>query len=264
MARFCPLASSSAGNSAYIAASGGGLLIDAGVSCRKIKTALGEVGAAPGDIEAVLLTHEHIDHLRGLRVFCKTSGAAVYATAPVLDYAGRNGCVEAGTKLVEIEAGRPFCVAGMRVTAFSTPHDSAGSVGYRVETPDEHVLAVATDLGEITDEVERGVAGCELVMLEANYDPALLRMGPYPYFLKQRISSRTGHLANDRSADFACRLLEAGTSRLVLAHLSRENNNPALAYQTVCDAISAAGGQEGLDYELCVAPYDGAGRLVRL
>ncbi|MEG1850243.1 MAG: MBL fold metallo-hydrolase, partial [Oscillospiraceae bacterium] len=206
MAKFCPLASSSAGNSTYISACGGSLLVDAGISCRKIGAALAQIGASPSELGALLLTHEHIDHLRGLRVLLRQNDLPVYATGAVLRYLVENGQVEPGATLVEIEPGTPFEAAGMRVTAFSTPHDAADSVGYRIETPDAHTLAVATDLGHVSETVRRGTAGCELVMLESNYDPALLRMGPYPYFLKQRIAADNGHLENERSAEFACRL----------------------------------------------------------
>ncbi|MEG2204407.1 MAG: MBL fold metallo-hydrolase, partial [Oscillospiraceae bacterium] len=211
----------------------------------------------------LLLTHEHIDHLRGLRVLLRQNDLPVYATGAVLRYLVENGQVEPGATLVEIEPGTPFEAAGMRVTAFSTPHDAADSVGYRIETPDAHTLAVATDLGHVSETVRRGTAGCELVMLESNYDPALLRMGPYPYFLKQRIAADNGHLENERSAEFACRLLESGCTRMILAHLSRENNSPALAYQMTSGALQAMGASEGSDYTLDVAPYDGAGRLIR-
>ncbi|MEG2174113.1 MAG: MBL fold metallo-hydrolase [Oscillospiraceae bacterium] len=263
MASLCTLASSSAGNSTYIACSTGMILIDAGVSCRKITLALETLGAQASDLCAVLLTHDHIDHIRGLRVLLKKTQAVLYAPSEVLDSVMRQGMLPEDT-VSETVGDKSFLAGGMQILAFPTPHDSAGSVGYRVETADGHRLAVATDLGCVTDAVERGVAGCEAVVLESNYDPTLLRMGSYPYFLKQRIASDQGHLANEHSADFARRLVEGGTTRLVLGHLSRENNNPALARQASACALQAAGAVEGLDYELMVAPYDGPGRLIRI
>ena len=263
MAKFCPLASSSAGNCTYIAASGGAVLVDAGISCRRITQALAELDTHPSALAAVLITHEHIDHIKGLRLLTARTGLAVYATPAVLDYLIEHDHVAPGTPLVEVGES-PLVVGGMEVTAFHTSHDSVDSVGYRLVTPDGHAVAVATDLGEVTAPVDRGLAGCELVMLESNYDLLLLRMGPYPPFLKRRIASKQGHLPNDSCADLACRLIEQGTTRLVLAHLSRENNNPSLAYQTVDDALRACGAVARVDYELDVAPYDAAGRLVRL
>lgn len=256
------LASSSAGNSTYISCAAGGLLVDAGISCRRIVNAIAETGETASELCAVLITHEHSDHIKGLHNLVKKTGAAVYATAPVLEYIVANGHVPAGAVLVEVTA-RPFEAAGMRVQAFATPHDSAGSVGYRLTLPNEQTVAVATDLGEITDEVAKGVMGCRTVLLEANYDPQLLRMGPYPWFLKRRIASQKGHLDNGSSAAFAAALIESGTAQLFLGHLSRENNNPALAEQTVAAALAERGARRGVDFELEVAPYDVASRLVR-
>jgi phosphoribosyl 1,2-cyclic phosphodiesterase len=152
----------------------------------------------------------------------------------------------------------------MQVTSFVTSHDCCESVGYRIETADGHRMAVATDLGVVTSLVEAGMAGCETVLIEANYDPVLLRMGSYPPYLKQRIASHRGHLSNSDSGQLAQRLLKQGSTRFVLGHLSRENNNPALAHRTVYDALTDSGAQEGVDFTLEVAPYDRPGRLVRL
>lgn len=256
------LASSSAGNSTYISCSAGGLLVDAGISCRRIVNAIAETGEEASALRAVLITHEHTDHIKGLCNLVKKTGAAVYATGPVLEYLAANGYVPAGAVLVEV-TNRPFEATGMWVRAFATPHDSAASVGYRLTLPDEQTVAVATDLGEITDDVAQGVLGCRTVLLEANYDPQLLRMGSYPWFLKKRIASREGHLDNDSSAAFAAALIESGTAQLFLGHLSRENNNPALAEQTVAAALAEHGARRGVDFELDVAPYDVASRLVR-
>lgn len=263
MAKFCVLASSSSGNSTYISCASGALLVDAGISCRRIVNAIASVGESAGLLSAVLITHEHSDHIKGLCNLVKKTGAAVYATAPVLEYIVANNHVPAGAALVEV-TDSAFEVAGIQVKAFATPHDSADSVGYRFTLPTEQTLAVATDLGEVTAAVREGLRGCQTVLIEANYDPQLLRMGPYPYFLKRRISSERGHLDNGSTAQFARELIASGTARLFLGHLSRENNNPALAEQAVADALLQAGAQRGLDFELDVAPYDTVSRLVRL
>lgn len=265
MAKFATLASSSAGNSTYLAASSGALLIDAGISTRRIEAALSSFGEETRRICAVLLTHEHIDHVKGLPVFLKRTGAALYATKGVLEAVTRTMAVPSGCALHEVVPGEKFEAAGMNVCAFSTPHDSAASVGYRLETPDGHTFAVATDLGTVTEEVAKGVSGAETVLLESNYDPFLLRMGPYPPYLKARIAStERGHLANEDAASFLCGLLECGTTHITLGHLSRENNNPALAGQTSLDALAAAGARAGVDFTLTVAPYDEPGKLVRV
>ena len=262
MAKFCVLASSSAGNSTYISCASGAVLVDAGISCRRIVNAIDALGETHTSLSAVLITHEHSDHINGLHNLVKKTGAAVYATAPVLDYLISNRHVPAGAALFEITQA-PFEVAGMQITAFATSHDSAGSVGYRLVLPGEQTIAVATDLGRVTDMVRQALYGCRTVLLEANYDPQLLQMGPYPYFLKRRISSDRGHLDNGSTAQFAQELINSGTVQLFLGHLSRENNNPALAEQTVVDALVGTGAVRGTDFELDVAPYDWASRLVR-
>ena len=262
MAKFCPLASSSGGNSTYIAAADSALLVDAGISCRRIVNAVAAFGEGVQEVRAILLTHEHIDHVKGLGVYLKKHPVPLYATAAVLEAVST--ALPAGTELCEIVPGEPFEAAGMWVCAFETLHDSVGSVGYRIETPDGHTVAVSTDLGAVTDEVRAGLFGCETVLLESNYDPLLLRMGPYPAHLKARIASAHGHLSNDDASAFACELLESGTSHFFLGHLSKENNNPALAQQSAEAALFGIGAKDGLDYTLDIAPYDCPGKLVRL
>lgn len=263
MAQFFSLASSSAGNSTYIGCAQGGLLVDAGISCRRMVQGLAAAGVEPQTLRAILITHEHIDHIKGLRVLQKKTCAAVCATAPVLDYLCRGGYIAPETEVVAVTPGQPFAVGDICAEAFCTPHDSVGSVGYRLTLPGEQQVAVATDMGQLTDAVERGLSGCDLVLIEANYDPQLLRISPYPGFLKQRIASPQGHLPNDSSAVLAQKLVGSGTARLVLGHLSRENNNPALARQTVLDGLLAMGAADKRDFLLDVAPYDGPGPMVR-
>ena len=263
MAKFCTLASSSSGNSAYISASGGSILVDAGISCRRIFSTLADFGEDAMNIKAVLLTHEHSDHIKGLSTFLKKTKAEVYATKDVIKAAAiaqnlPESCFN------EIAVNKPFEVSGMLVRAFQTSHDSVDSVGYRIVTPDEHIIAIATDLGIVTKDVEDGVMGAHTVLLESNYDPFLLRICTYPPATKARIASMHGHLSNEDAAEFACRLIDNGTARITLGHLSKENNNPSLAEQTTFDKLSAHGAKRGLDYELSVAPYDSAGRMVRL
>ncbi|MFV0496634.1 MAG: MBL fold metallo-hydrolase [Candidatus Fimivivens sp.] len=262
MAKFCVLASSSAGNSTYISCAQGAVLVDAGISCRRIVDAIAQTGESASALKAVLITHEHTDHIKGLLNLIKKTGAAVFATGPVLEYITARNHVPAGATLVEV-TNRRFEAAGMQVQAFATSHDSVASVGYRLTLPNEQTVAVATDLGVVTDEVMQGIRGCRTVLLEANYDPQLLRMSAYPSFLKQRVASNQGHLDNSTAATLAAALVESGTAQLFLGHLSRENNNPALAEQTVAMALAQAGAQRGLDFELEVAPYDGLSRLVR-
>ena len=164
----------------------------------------------------------------GLAVFLKNYPTPVYGTAETLQTLAEQ-CNQ--TDLFHtITPEQPEAIAGQwEVTAFSTPHDAVGSCGYRIHTADDRVCAVCTDLGTVTPEVRNGVQGCDMGLLEANYEPSLLAAGAYPYPLKQRISGEKGHLSNQDSASFARELVETGTTRLVLGHLSPHNNTAACA-----------------------------------
>lgn len=252
MARFCSLFSSSSGNCTYIGGSQGGILIDVGVSAKKTATALSEIGVDPSSIAAIFVTHEHTDHINGIRVFAERHGIKVYSSQGTL-----SGMEEAGVitpKItadvipeIGIEAG------GMFIRPFRTPHDSRESTGYTVVTPDGKRIAVATDIGKITDSVMDAIYACDLILLESNHDVGMLQNGPYPYFLKERILSDYGHLSNDNCAKTAVKLMESGTTRFVLGHLSKENNIPSLAFETTRAAMKMAGAVENIDYLLSVA-----------
>ena len=151
-----------------------------------------------------------------------------------------------------IELSSPCELAGMEVSPFDTPHDAAHSIGFRIDTGDRRI-GYATDLGNVTQEVYQMLLGCHLVMLEANYEPSMLRVSSYPYYLKQRIASHSGHLSNPDSARCIADLARHGTARFVLGHLSQENNTPAVAAQAVREALAAEGMTEGQDFILEVA-----------
>ena len=252
MAKFCSLYSSSSGNCTYIGTSKGGILIDIGVSAKRTCEALNSIGVDPSSISAIFITHEHTDHISGVKVFAKKYGTTVYATEgtllgmeekDVLDPVIRTAVVP----FTGIEAG------GIWVRPFSTPHDSRESCGYSAVTPDGRRISVATDIGRMTDTVMNAILGSDLVLLESNHDVGMLQNGPYNFHLKQRILSPIGHLSNESCAKAAVKLFESGTTRLVLGHLSKENNIPSLAYETTRSAMTLAGATEGRDYLLTVA-----------
>ncbi len=256
MARIYPLFSSSSGNAHFIGTPSGGVLIDAGVSYKRLVAALRLNGIEPEAVRAIFITHDHSDHINGLRVFSKCCKAPVYATFGTLSYLRNQGILDRG---IEREIGDEGVEAGgFFVTAFRTPHDAPGSVGYRIHTPDGKSCAVCTDLGHVTEEIDRRISGCDLVLIESNYDEDMLKNGPYPYPLKKRIASPTGHLSNADSAREVRRLIESGTRRIVLGHLSRENNTPAVAERTLLD-ILGADFRRNVDYMLSVAPVETSG-----
>lgn len=257
MMRYCPLFSGSTGNSTYVGTADGGVLIDVGVSARRIKTALLERDIDPATIRAVLLTHEHSDHIAGLQVLCKQFGWSVVASEGTLDGLAEQGKLPCNGKIYMLPANRSLTVAGLRITPFETPHDSRQCYGYRIDSEDGRSLAMTTDLGYLPDTVLQTIKGCQTVHIESNHDPEMLRNGPYPYWLIQRIRGEGGHLSNQECAAVLPTLVEAGANRIVLAHLSEHNNTPALAQECATAALTAAGMSVGRDCLLSVAKPTG-------
>lgn len=250
MLKVCPLCSGSSGNAVYIGTDDCGILIDAGRSCKSILTALETVGVKPTAVKAILLTHDHNDHISGLRVLVKKLRVPVYASEETLDGVVAVGCIEADAALCEISS--PADIAGMQITPFDTPHDVAHSLGFRIDAGDR-TIGYATDLGRVTPAIWEGLYGSDLVVLESNYDDDLLAISAYPYYLKERIRSDRGHLSNSDSAACIRRLALSGTGRFVLAHLSKENNTPHIALQRTQLLLAESGLTDGVDYTLCAA-----------
>ena len=251
MAKLVPLFSGSSGNSAYIGGASGGILIDAGVSAKRLAGALAGIGVDPGRVGAVFVTHEHNDHITGLRVFCERHHVPVFATEGTLRALERMGVLTAKMRDCPMPAGGVE-TGGLLVRPFATSHDAADPCGFKCEAESGETYAIATDTGYLTDDVKAALRGCDTVMLESNHEVTMLQNGPYPYFLKRRILSDQGHLSNAACADFLPGLLRTGAGRFYLAHLSRENNTPQLAYAAAKAAFDMAGAREGIDYELRV------------
>lgn len=251
MARVCPLFSGSTGNSYYIGSRSAGLLVDAGRSARQLEGMLKLCGIDPLAVHGILVTHEHSDHVSGLRVFAKKYGAPVFCTPGTLQALGASAAEFEVRPLPE-----ELAIGGMEVTHFPVSHDCAQPVGYRIRTADGRVIAVATDLGFLSDQVKGALLGADLAILESNHDLDMLRFGPYPYPLKQRVLSDQGHLSNAACAGFLPQLLQSGTRRMVLGHLSRQNNTPQLALDTAQGALLQAGFVPDVDFLLEAAPVE--------
>ena len=235
MMRLTTFASGSSGNCALLTMDGVHILLDAGISCRRICENLSLSGVQPGDLAAVLITHEHSDHIAGLATLIKRCAAPVCAPRAVAGYLDRT-VAGVAARLRVVTPGEALDVGGLTVRCFPTSHDTAQSVGWRVEGG--RIFALATDTGCVTPEVEAGLAGADAVLIEANHDVDMLLAGPYPYYLKRRILSERGHLSNADCAALALRLAEGGTRQILLGHLSRENNSPARAFETVSAALA--------------------------
>lgn len=253
MARFCTLYSSSKGNCVFIGGSGGSILIDAGVSAKKIESAFTEIGEDLRSVRAIFITHEHTDHIGGLKPFAARYGIPVFSSKGTLDELNKMGIIDGRFNAAPIDS-KGIEAAGMKITPFCTSHDCREGFGYVINTADDRKIAVATDLGHYSDEISNALCGCDLVMIESNYDRNMLMNGPYPYSVKCRILSGEGHLSNDECAVAVRELLTGGTTRFVLGHISADNNLPELAYNTSLNALCQAGGEPGCDFTLQTAP----------
>jgi phosphoribosyl 1,2-cyclic phosphodiesterase len=229
--RFSVLSSGSSGNATYLEAGGRGLLVDAGLSCRRLRGLLGRIGRHLTDVSAVLLTHGHADHTCGVRSLLREREVTVYAAPGVAEDVEGAALVGAGEIL---DLG-----SSLSATFFEVPHDTP-TYGVRL-ADSEWVSALATDLGEVGPGLLRFLRGADAVVLESNHDPDWLRRGPYSADLKRRVASVRGHLSNEQAAEAACALAPHGLKDLVLAHLSKTNNSPARACGTARKALKEAG-----------------------
>lgn len=250
--KLLPICSSSKGNSCYIGSRDSGILIDVGCSYKALCQGLGAMDTGIGAVKAVLITHSHTDHVKGLLTMTKNNDIPIYGSEETLDYLRHNNLVAGSAELrtlSELDSVR----FEVEIQAFPTPHDCGGSVGYVMDLGGER-LGYCTDLGEVTEEVRGNLLGCRTVFIEANYEPDMLRRNlRYPDYLKQRIASDHGHLSNFASAEFCSELVKSGTVSLVLGHLSQENNTPQTAFMRVSERIKSEGAECERDYMLRVA-----------
>ena len=257
--RIYSLYSGSTGNAMLLQTENTRILIDAGKNAKALCRALGELSLTPEQLDAIIITHDHRDHTAALPVLLKRHPLPVHAVEATAQVMAMD--MDDTTRLCLCRHTPLFTeqVGNVQFSSFITPHDSRFSVGYRfrVEASDGvHEIGYATDVGYVTEDVRQGLRGCESVVLESNHDREMLLTGPYPRQLKERIFSRYGHLANDDSAAFAAELAEPGLQNLMLAHLSEQNNDPAIAYE---EAVMALGGEDRV--HIAVAAPD---RIVEL
>ena len=262
MSKACQLFSGSKGNSVYVACSTGKFLVDVGVSAKRTEKALDEIGVSPSELCGIFVTHEHTDHISGLRVFACRYNLDVYAHPDVIAAMRNTKKIDDKVKTREITS--PLELAGVKIIPFENSHDSVACLGYRFDMSDGRSICVCTDTGYVTDDAREKMRGCDLAFLESNHEVTMLQNGTYTYQLKQRILSPTGHLSNFACAEYACELVRGGTTRIVLSHLSRENNMPDIAYQTTLCALRQEGFKENKDFRLSVSPQENHERPIVL
>ena len=241
------LASGSSGNSVYVSSPEASLLIDAGLSGKDIEKRMKKVGVYPEELDGILITHEHNDHIKGAGVFSRRYDLPLYANEDTWNQSEK--CLgKISTDNCKIFEG-PFSLGNLDVEPFSISHDAADPVGYILSCQGQKI-GVATDMGEFSEEHIQKLKGLDFLVLEANHDLEMLINGDYPSYLKRRIRSSHGHLSNDDTAALLPKLVDSNFPKILLAHLSRDNNIPEIAYITVKNALHNAGLKVGKDLHL--------------
>ena len=233
--KICVLASGSSGNATFLAAGRTRILVDAGLSLKELTRRLAAIGEDPAKLDAVLVSHEHSDHVSGLRVLVSRHAVPVFLThktAPLIDWGEANPAVET------FQAGSRFCVGDIDVASFTVPHDAADPVAFAFRAEGVRI-GLVTDLGYLPESVKYQMQGTDFLILESNHDLEMLKVGPYPWAVKQRVMSRNGHLSNDVVSEFIREEMDSCTATLVLGHISENNNHPELVRLTASQALAA-------------------------
>ncbi len=262
--RLCSIASGSSGNCIYVGSDSAHVLVDAGISGKRIENGLNSIEMSAGDMDGILVTHEHSDHMKGLGVLARKFQIPIYATAGTIREIQRMPQVGRLPEGIfrEIREDAPFQIKDLTVRPFAISHDAAQPVGYRLECG-EQAVGIATDLGTFDDYIVENLRQVNALLLEANHDIRMLQVGSYPYYLKQRILGDRGHLSNENAGRLLCRLLHDNLKAVLLGHLSRENNFEELAYETVCQEVTL--GENPYcsgDFRIQVAKRDAVSELI--
>lgn len=266
MMRLCSIASGSSGNCIYVGDDNTHLLVDAGISRKRVEQGLHTLGVKGEELSGILVTHEHIDHIQGLGVFSRKYKIPIYGTKGTLE--GIRRCNSLGKLpdglLCEVRVDETLILGDMKICPFSISHDAREPSGYRIENQ-EKAVAVATDLGKYDGYTVEHLKNLNAVVLEANHDIHMLEVGPYPYPLKKRVMGDEGHLSNELSGRLLCDILHDGLQYVVLGHLSKENNYEELAYETVKLEVSFGDNPyRGEDIPMMVAKRDTVSEVITL
>ena len=262
--KFCSLYSGSSGNSIFIASDNTRVLIDAGLAGKKIDEALKHIGEEASSIDGIFITHEHIDHIKGVGVLSRKYDIPIYA--PHDTWVAMESTIgkikEHNIKVMDRRS--VVSIKDMDIKSFIIPHDAAAPVGYTINL-DGKMASVATDFGTFTREIEDSIKDSEVILIESNYNPQMLDMGPYPYSLKQRIKESYGHLSNEDCGEAIVKILKNGLGKnIILGHLSNTNNTPDLAELTVKDILTANNIEVGSDVFLSMANRHNPSKIITL
>ena len=262
MLNFCSLDSGSSGNSFLIGTENTNILVDAGVSSKKIEQALNSLNVDPCSISGILVTHEHSDHVQGLGTFSKKFDIPVYVNFETLDAMPKQK-EKLNIKNINLfQVGNTFYINDLKIASFSIPHDAANPCGFNIYKNNKKI-SIATDIGHMTNSILENLEKSSFIMLESNYDPEVLKCSPYPYYLKTRIAGPNGHLPNEMAGKTISHLLKYGLEGAMLGHLSKESNFPDLAYKTVVDELISNNYNEN-SLSLNVASRDCPSKLIKL
>lgn len=262
--KLCSITSGSSGNCIFVGSEKTSLLVDVGISGKRIEFGLNEIDRTTSEIDGILVTHEHSDHIQGLGVLARRYGIPIYATEGTIGALCRMGSLGKMPEGIfhEIKADEDYHLGDLTVKPFEISHDAASPVGYRLECGDK-AIAVATDMGQYTDYIVDKLTGLNALLLESNHDVNMLQVGSYPYYLKRRILGERGHLSNENAGKLLCEVLHDDLEVVMLGHLSQENNYEALAFETVCAEITMGDNPyKAKDFEIKVAKRDATSSLV--
>lgn len=262
MLNFCSLYSGSSGNSLFVQSDNANILIDCGVSSKKIETALNNLEISPDTLDGILITHEHSDHVQGLGTFAKKFNIPVFVNLKTLDGMPKQKEKLENCIVKNFEVGENFEINNLKIKSFSIPHDAANPCGFTI-TDDTKTIGIATDIGHMTTNILKELEPSDFILLESNYDPEVLKCSPYPYHLKQRIAGPNGHLPNEMAGKTISILLRNNLKRAMLGHLSKENNFPELAYKSVVEELISNNYDEN-SLQLSVASRDIPGKIIQV
>ncbi len=238
--KFCSLSSGSSGNSQYIETDKMKILVDAGLSGKKTQELLKSIDVDPSDIDCILVTHEHMDHVKGAGILSRRFDIPIYANQGTWN-SMKEGLGKISESNIKVfHTSMDFELGDLGVLPFNISHDSAEAVGYNFFNKNKKIT-VMTDTGCISEDIKKKVMNSNLLMIESNHDTEMLKIGSYPWFLKQRVSGEFGHLSNEDAGNIIAEVLRGTNETVLLGHLSRENNFPELAYQTVVNILNKKG-----------------------